>query len=91
MTHTRSQVRNRNAKARVILTKTQGDPVYCHWCRCRIHRKAGNTRPDTATVDHVIPMSEGGKNQADNLVWSCLTCNQRRNTEQQRANRKGSK
>jgi len=26
-------------------------------------------------MDHLIPRSKGGENSADNMVWSCRTCN----------------
>jgi len=31
--------------------------------------------PDDLQTDHLIPGSRGGSDQADNMVWSCRTCN----------------
>ena len=31
--------------------------------------------PDNATLDHVVPRSLGGGNEAENLVTACLPCN----------------
>ncbi len=37
-----------------------------------------------ATLDHILPVSRGGKNTKDNLITCCLFCNsKRRNTEVQ--------
>lgn len=30
---------------------------------------------ETLQVDHLIPRSRGGPDSADNIVWSCTTCN----------------
>lgn len=37
-----------------------------------------------ATTDHLIPLSEGGRNGDGNLVPSCKSCNTRRNMESNR-------
>lgn len=29
------------------------------------------------TIDHIMPVSRGGNSEIDNLVASCLACNQR--------------
>lgn len=30
---------------------------------------------ETATIDHLVPLSKGGSNNFDNLVLACLKCN----------------
>lgn len=40
----------------------------CHWC-------GGTFRPDELTMDHVIPLSRGGKASRNNLVPACKQCN----------------
>lgn len=30
------------------------------------------------SLDHVIPLSKGGTNRLDNVVWCCHTCNSRK-------------
>lgn len=35
----------------------------------------------TPTVDHCVPLSRGGTNDLDNLVWACLPCNLRKGTK----------
>lgn len=46
-------------------------------------RKNGTVRVDLfATLDHVVPLSEGGTNRFANLVPACSKCNNSRNKEQ---------
>ncbi|MEW5908481.1 MAG: HNH endonuclease [Thermodesulfobacteriota bacterium] len=40
----------------------------CHWCR-------NTVLPNELTMDHIIPVSRGGKSTKGNLVPSCKTCN----------------
>lgn len=51
----------------------------CYYCKVRIrltYRVAGvPAAEDEATLDHLIPLSRGGEDKKDNLVWSCYRCN----------------
>jgi 5-methylcytosine-specific restriction endonuclease McrA len=40
----------------------------CHWC-------GGAFPPEELTMDHVIPLSRGGKASRNNLVPACKQCN----------------
>ncbi len=40
----------------------------CMWCR-------GTVRPDAATLEHIVPRSEGGGSDAANLGMACGPCN----------------
>jgi len=40
----------------------------CHYCNHSLD-------PKTATMDHVIPISRGGKSTKNNIVASCKDCN----------------
>jgi hypothetical protein len=40
-------------------------PLACCYC--------GSTK--ALTLDHLIPVSRGGEDSGDNLVWACRTCN----------------
>jgi 5-methylcytosine-specific restriction protein A len=40
----------------------------CHYCRRRF-------APDELTMDHIVPLSRGGKSNKGNVVPSCRECN----------------
>ena len=44
------------------------DDGQCQYCGCNIERKV-------ATLDHVLPVSKGGKTTWDNCVTACGPCN----------------
>jgi 5-methylcytosine-specific restriction endonuclease McrA len=48
------------------------DEWRCVWCR----RSAA--RGQRLTLDHYTPRSDGGSNEASNLLTACLQCNSRR-------------
>lgn len=54
----------------------------CAYCGRPTRRpRAGlHGAPDRATLDHVVPRSEGGPLTARNLVLACLACNGERGT-----------
>lgn len=43
----------------------------CHWCDCKLSA-------NTATIDHVVPLSRGGLDHHNNRVLACYQCNQER-------------
>lgn len=45
----------------------------CHWC--------GTDCQHEFVVDHVHPLSKGGKHEVDNLVISCRSCNARKSNK----------
>ena len=46
----------------------RSDP-HCHYCgRCIVEMKK-------STIDHVLPLSEGGDDVPENMVLCCLQCN----------------
>lgn len=47
------------------------DNYKCHYCKKQLTRFS-------ATLDHIQPVSEGGKNSYDNLITACLHCNSQR-------------
>jgi 5-methylcytosine-specific restriction endonuclease McrA len=52
------------------------DGWICHYCGCAVrHFSEIGHQNDTATVDHVTPVSKGGGNGKDNLVTACSFCN----------------
>ena len=47
------------------------DEWTCQYCQCPVCDV-------TATMDHVIPQSKGGKTDFENIVTSCFECNSRK-------------
>jgi 5-methylcytosine-specific restriction endonuclease McrA len=43
----------------------------CHWCE-------NTVSPDELTMDHIVPISRGGKSSKGNVVPSCKTCNSKK-------------
>jgi 5-methylcytosine-specific restriction endonuclease McrA len=58
----------------------------CFWCSRRLNWAQKDIRP---TLDHVIPQSEGGSHEAENLVVACYRCNSERNFDLLHARRNG--
>ncbi len=56
----------------------------CFWCGGRVRltwkrQWTGRETPeDAATLDHIIPKSQGGKYDINNLVCACRSCNAKR-------------
>ena len=61
------------------------------WARTREHRCWVCRRPlsfATATIDHFIPQSQGGKHHSSNARLACAACNAERGSEDAVAFRK---
>ena len=51
----------------------------CYWCGCKCHYEGFGGGSLDFTVDHVIPLAQGGTNHWMNLIGSCYKCNDARN------------
>jgi hypothetical protein len=51
----------------------------CWWCSQRIRERMG--WQNSATIEHLVPRSQGGSNEIWNLVAACHRCNLARGTE----------
>lgn len=66
-------------KVRLDLYDKQGGR--CFWCsKALVLPVAGHSvqKDDTATMDHLIPKSKGGRNFKSNFVVACAGCNRTR-------------
>ncbi len=43
----------------------------CHYCKARVH-------PKELTMDHVVPITRGGRSTRGNVVPCCADCNQKK-------------
>ena len=64
--HIRKHDRKKGKEKKLRLLKRDGNQ--CRYCSIVL-------TIETATVDHVIPLSKGGKDSLDNLVLACKPCN----------------
>ncbi|MGZ8432828.1 MAG: HNH endonuclease [Candidatus Binatia bacterium] len=48
----------------------------CAYCGEIMLHKGGISSPNYPTIDHIIPLSKGGKNSMKNTVLACRECNQ---------------
>lgn len=60
-----------------IFLRDGGCCVYCG-TRTRRLQKGLSRAPDLATLDHVVPRSQGGPLSRENLVLACQACNNER-------------
>lgn len=49
----------------------------CHYCQGQL-QKAGTNSKRAATVEHLLPISRGGKSSEENCVLACRECNNER-------------
>lgn len=50
------------------------DQYRCQYCGIDVNKK-------TATLDHILPISHGGKTQWENTCCSCIACNSRKGND----------
>lgn len=61
--------KRRQTKVRLLMCERPW--VECHYCGRRIE-------PGTATLDHIVPQSQGGTHSVSNLLLACKPCNSKR-------------
>jgi len=59
-----------------------GKSTLCHWCKAVLTL-------DTATAEHIIPLSRGGLDNAKNRVLACEPCNNKRGCDMPELRKKG--
>lgn len=45
---------------------------------CYDRNPSGFEEPNMATIEHILPIKEGGANESENLIAMCLACNRAR-------------
>ncbi|WP_394163393.1 HNH endonuclease [Galactobacter valiniphilus] len=60
-----------------------GDNFLCHLCGLLVVIEGNAASNAYATLDHLIPYSDGGTDTLDNLLTAHAWCNSARNTELQ--------
>lgn len=50
----------------------------CCWCGCKMVPEP--MQCNSVTVEHILPRSQGGSNEMDNLAAACHRCNNKRGT-----------
>jgi 5-methylcytosine-specific restriction endonuclease McrA len=65
----------------LLLAAVERDGEACAYCRVPTvaHPEPGK-RYLERTLDHVVPLSKGGKDELENVVCACRSCNSRKGT-----------
>lgn len=54
----------------------------CHYCGVLMTpSNKGDFHPDGMSIDHIVPLAEGGTDDMDNLVLACRRCNLDKRTD----------
>lgn len=54
------------------------DAWRCHLCKKKVDRRLRYPNQRSASLDHLVPLADGGTHDPANLALAHLTCNQRR-------------
>lgn len=51
--------------------------THCHWCDVELTKPlaAGRLRPTDATIEHIVPLCDGGAHALENITAACSACN----------------
>lgn len=53
-------------------------PHVCAHCDLPLNADAPRTAFNAMQLDHIVPVSKGGRDEFDNVQWSCPGCNKSR-------------
>ena len=73
----RRRARLRNAyRAKVTPSKVyERDGYKCHLCGKRTKADAKVPHPQAPTLDHIVPLAQGGTHEPSNVATACFMCN----------------
>lgn len=71
MARARSGYRRAADRARALAAIIERDGDGCSYCGCELSTSGKRAR----TIDHVVPISQGGTRAVDNLRLACFACN----------------
>jgi 5-methylcytosine-specific restriction endonuclease McrA len=74
MARTRPDPSNEKPPPMWVLLREYPDAV-CTYCRVK-HKEVRNGVKYTLTRDHIIPLSQCGRDTMENIQFLCRTCNQ---------------
>lgn len=71
------RARKRLARVEVFARREifERDKWMCHLCRKKVHRKKVSPHPMSPTLDHVIPLADGGEHSRANVRTAHFICN----------------
>lgn len=69
------RVRNRNRWQDIRLAVFRRDGYTCRYCSWHADSEI---EKQSLTVDHIIPVSKGGRSNMRNLVTACQNCNRKK-------------
>lgn len=55
--------------------------MVCFYCAVPVFRTRYEDAPNKVTIDHVVPISKGGRTELSNLVICCKQCNQEKGSQ----------
>lgn len=71
--HRRRSIERQGMSGRQLADWKREQTKVCHWCGAKCAR--------AYHVDHYVPLSKGGKHEAENLVIACRDCNYRKHAK----------
>jgi 5-methylcytosine-specific restriction endonuclease McrA len=76
-----SRLNSRRSKKRraQLFEKQNGLCFYCGRPMTKVkHKGDGNPKNSSLTLEHIIPLEDGGTNRLENLAASCYDCNNKK-------------
>lgn len=78
--------KSKNISQKSIKKIFERDGIKCSYCGIELTHKVLQGETDWrlknyATVDHIIPLAQGGTNKLSNLTMACRSCNRQKGTK----------